>query len=200
MTNMATKIKVESMLDTQSKLRQRLQRIERSWRGGVPIWRASNGAWEEHQETVEAIKDEIDRLDDEIITAEMAERDPEQDAEIRAELYGAMAMNGVYDDVSLYMHTEHQERLFQQSIYDQVGREMAEEAGYCDESGYCPMCHSYTDDWVVVEGEAVCYQNCYDDLRAFAEFLTNFMSDSFVFHESTRTMSFWFDENDPEDS
>lgn len=197
--NTATKVKIESLTETQSILKRRLQNIENSWRGGRPVWRYSDDAYEEHKELVEAIKQEIDDLDHQIIDVEMSLRDPDQDAEMRAELYGAMAMNGVHDDVSLYMHTPHQEKLFQEQIWRQVQYEDDSWAGHDYTGGNCPSCHSFDEDWISVQGEQVCYQNCYEEARGFANLLMMFMSPLYVFHESNK-LDFFFGLVEDDDS
>src|SRR5690606_19690339 len=72
----------------------------------------------------------IDSIEHQIIDIEQAAyRDPVQDAEMRAEMHAEMALTGVQDDPSLYMHTPFEEELFQERIRHDI------DYGYYDEDG-----------------------------------------------------------------
>jgi hypothetical protein len=131
---------------------------------------------------IAAAEEAVRALEDEVIALEHSLRDPEQDAEMRAEINAAIALTGNYDDdASLYMHTPMEEERFQRSIHEQVRRSMDEEHGYYDSYGPCPTCKNMTDyeDCVQVGGETCC-SHCVDDAVAFLHFLSRVTNTPFV--------------------
>lgn len=161
----ATQYQINALTETRERLSREVNAIRnkpaRPWRGET--------FFDEEREAKEALR----RIDDQIIELEWSLRDPEQDAEIRAELYAEMAFNGVHDDVSLYMHTPHQERRFQEQIMHDVthgyfhpddgwveGTDGHEYEGHyrcvtCRGDGY--------DDYIIFDGEELC-QECLPDI------------------------------------
>jgi hypothetical protein len=121
----------------------------------------------------------MQELDSEIIALERSLRDPEQDAEFRAEFYAEARMLGVRDDIHLYMHTPHEEELFQERIQHQVDYGYWDEEdgwvdgihGYDDcEYGPCPTCHTMSDEWMSIDGHDCC-DTCGPDAEAFMHFI-----------------------------
>jgi hypothetical protein len=91
---------------------------------------------------------------------------------MRYEINAAIAASGNWEDnASDYMHTPMQERLYQESIYDQI---RYEDDSVCDYwSGPCPTCGGFTDSdsLINIEGHDVC-DSCYDETVAFMHFLS----------------------------
>lgn len=116
------KMLAKAMSETRERLMRELKSIKnrpaRPWRGETFV------------DEIAAAKAAITDVEDQIIDLEYSLRDPEQDAEMRAEINAAIAMSGNWnDDASLYMHTPMEERLFQESIQHDI------DFGYFDSDG-----------------------------------------------------------------
>jgi hypothetical protein len=124
-------------------------------------------------DNVAAAKEAVQSIENQIITLERSQRDPEQDAEISAELHVAMALNGVHDDVSLYMHTPMEEELFQQGIQRQLENGWYDEDGTYNEGwsegmphqGTCEFCGGvlWDDEVMMMHGYSGC-ETCLPDI------------------------------------
>lgn len=135
-------------------------------------WRDDPG---EKTENVRAAREAVHAIESQIIDLEYRQRDPEQDMELRAELYAEMALSGVRDDVSLYMHTPMEEELFQQQILHQVQHGYYDDDGHWNEGldegaphmGSCGLCGAilWEDDALNVNGHYSC-DTCEPDIRA----------------------------------
>jgi len=138
-----------------------------------PVSTESRPKWRVYEDTYEVdpelLRRTLSDLDDQIIELERAAyRDPEQDAEMRAEMYAEMAITGVRDDPALYMHTPHEERLFQERIAHEVNYGYYDSDGYWEDGIYadvpctviCPACgaNEQSDEFFTVDGHDVCHQ------------------------------------------
>jgi len=163
-------------------------------------WRAVGAEQVDEREEMEVALVEIT---DEIIALERELRDPEQDAEMRAELAAEMAITGVQDDPDLYMHTPMEEELFQERIHDEV------EYGYFDpESGWvdgiydqpnvgrCPVCKKdgvwFDDEGGFLYGDYFCGA-CFDDGLAWLIFLAAVCNLHAVEHRGEWSLREWSD-------
>jgi hypothetical protein len=131
---------------------------------------------EEEGDTKEQIDEAIYIVEGEIISLERSLRDPEQDAEMRAEINASIALSGNWDDnASHYMHTPLEEEMFQEGIYRQV---MYEHDGYDSEGeGYsCNVCqmHVWSDEATMINGWDFC-THCSRDGIAWFVFLAFIM-------------------------
>lgn len=161
---------IEALKRAQRHIEQEIQYIETE---PVKVWRERPEDW--HDNKAEA-KEALRKITDQIIEAEIAERDPIQYAEQYAEISAACAMNGNRDDPSLYLLTPEQERLFQEQIRHDV------EHGYWDSDGQyepglyegmpqkggCPTCGTelWDDECYFAFGTAVC-ESCNEDIVAW---------------------------------
>ena len=144
--------------------------------------------WREYEDTYEVdrnlLRHTLDELDQQIIEIERAAyRDPVQDAEMRMELQAEMALTGVRDDPALYMHTPHEERLFQERIRHEVDYGYYDpEDGWVDGIygdrwagiGNCVTCNrsgiDLEDQWFMIAGHDAC-DYCADEAVPFMHFL-----------------------------
>lgn len=143
-------------------------------------WRERPEDW---ADKVRATKQALREITDEIISLEISMRDPEQYAEMKYEIEAAIAFSGNSNDrAEWYLHTDEQERLFQERIQDQV------EYGYYDQEdgwvdgirerpnvGTCPLCNAsgvwFEDEGDYVDGNYAC-STCYPEVRAWFNFLS----------------------------
>lgn len=150
----------------------------------------------------------IDSIEHQIIDIEQAAyRDPVQDAEMRAEMYAEMALTGVRDDPSLYMHTPFEEELFQEQIRHDIDYGYYDEDGSWNEGLYgdalnisdCPTCGTQGVSWD--DGECVsvddehdfCYV-CAEEAIAFVYFLAYVTNHEIEVHPFET--AYWFRRTD----
>lgn len=129
----------------------------------------------EKTNNVEAAKEAVHAIESQIIDLEYSLRDPEQDAEIRAEINAAIALSGNWNDsASDYMHTPMEEELFQQQIQHDITHGYFDSDGFFEEGTYsgphkggCAFCGAivWEDDEVMINGEASC-DTCAPDIVA----------------------------------
>ena len=177
---MTATLQVERTLSALLKARDEVKRTIKA-----PVPDEPRFPWRNYEDTYEVDTDLLDRtladLDAQIIEIERAAyRDPVQDAEMRAEMYAEMAITGVRDDPALYMHTPHEERLFQEGIQRQLQHGYYDSDGHWEDgwdtgdywSGPCSRCHGHTDmdEVVYVDGHDCC-QHCCDEAIGFMHFL-----------------------------
>jgi hypothetical protein len=170
----ATEYKIKAMYDARDSLEREIaslrNRPARPWRG------------ESFYDEVKAAKSALNDIDDQIIELEYSLRDPEQDAEIRAEINAAIAMSGNWnDDASHYMHTPMEERKFQEQIQHDINYGYYDEGGWNEgmydgpQMGSCEGCNAelWDDDVLFVNGTALC-QGCVEDFLAMLILMTLF--------------------------
>lgn len=124
-------------------------------------WRDDDG---ERHDNVQAAKDAVRAIQDQIIDLEISMQDAEQIAEMRMELQAEMALTGVHDDVSLYFHTPMQEEMFQAGIQRQVELEWMDEHGG-PFKGSCEFCGAvlWDDEVQWMDGNGGC-ETCLPDI------------------------------------
>jgi hypothetical protein len=123
----------------------------------------------------DGLSEALYQIEAEIIGLERSLRDPEQDAEMRAEINAQIALSGNWDDnASYYMHTPLEEERFQAGIWAQVEAEHRNDMGYDYWAGPCPCCGAAVDEDQIcqVDGWDTCYTECYDEACNFAYFLS----------------------------
>lgn len=129
---------------------------------------------EKFTDAIGPAKQALSAIESQIIDLEQSLRDPEQDAEMRAEINAAIAINGNYsDDARLYMLTPMEEELFQQGIKRDIEYGYYHpEDGWVDgmyshySVGNCQFCNSTVmgDEVIHFDGWAGC-ENCYEDIK-----------------------------------
>ena len=164
--------KKKALRDALHNMEREIDRLRSNPAPGISVWRRGQYDEATWAEEVKAAERAYRELEDEIISLEHEERDPIEYSERRAELYAEMALTGVHDDVSLYLHTPQEEERFQRAIWAQIEMEDALERG-APMCGTCPTCGDPTwdDDWASVDGYDVCYQTCYEEAKAWLYFV-----------------------------
>jgi hypothetical protein len=180
---MTATLQVERTLSALLKARDEVERTIKA-----PVPDEPRFPWRNYEDNYEVDTNLLNRtladLDTQIIEIERAAyRDPEQDAEMRAEMYAEMAITGVRDDPALYMHTPHEERLFQERIAHEVNYGYHDpEDGWVDgiygdapAVGNCPTCNRsrvwFEDELIHVDGYDTCWNGCSDEAISFMYFL-----------------------------